>query len=336
MEFWSVNFCCSTGDIGLDVYYDKVITQAAGYSLFEYISAVQRNLVSRCNVVIQTNWEGYTQSCQFFDCSLFVFFCFFCIQTDHSLAIIFWQAHFLSYQFCIISTIGCIDQALHSIEVIFTVHWINCVNSLIVICQVQTVVDCFSEVFICNSGIPVGIRSSVFFVLAVVKVNLVGIFIYRFFYQIIIKFVICIAADGLQVTFCQVNVVNLACLIKLECNVVGFYHFNGNSVEQAAFCIPVSRILGKYFFVALYIGSHGVATVIPHCLVVHFLNTFDTQLINHCLGHWIQTSIGCNCVKIWFWSGAMINNGVIIRCFDSNHFTELGAFTSSQCLSFFC
>ena len=81
VEFWSVNFCCSTGDIGLDVYYDKIITQAAGYGLFEYISAIQRNLVSRCNVVIQTNWEGYTQSCQFFDCSLFVFFCFFCIQT---------------------------------------------------------------------------------------------------------------------------------------------------------------------------------------------------------------------------------------------------------------
>ena len=92
-----------------------------------------------------------------------------------------------------------------------------------------------------------------------------------------------VVVDGIQVTFGQTGGINLAGLIQLICNVVGLYHSYGNGVKQLAIGIPVGWVFGEDFFVALDVGSHGIATVVPHGLVVHALDAVYAQFIDHCL-----------------------------------------------------
>ena len=229
-------------------------------------------------------------------------------------------------QFSIIGTVRSVNQTLHGEVVVFTAHWIDGVKSLVVFTEIQTIVPRQTECFVSNCGVPVGIYRTIFFSLIKVKVNLVGILIGRSFNQLIVIWIIFITADSLQVTFCQVYIIQFARLIQLECYVVGFYHLNGNGIKQLCIFIPVSWVLGEDLFIVLNICSHGIAAIVPHIFVVHSSNTIYTQFINHCLRHWIQTCIGCNSIKVWFWFDTMINQGIIVRNFYTNHFHEFGAF----------
>ena len=149
--------------------------------------------------------------------------------------------------------------------------------------------------------------------------NLVGIFIRRFFYPILIVLILLVLADGLEVAFGQVYIINLARLVHLEGDVVGLYHTNGDGIEQLAVFIPVGWVFGKDLLVVLNIGGHGVAAVVPHILVVHAADAVHAQLINHALSDRIHTSIGCYGVKVWFFFDTVVDYGVVIRNFDSHH-----------------
>ena len=166
--------------------------------------------------------------------------------------------------------------------------------------------------------------------------NLVGIFVCRFLYQVVVELVVFIAADGLQVALGQGNFINLTGLIQLECNVVGLYQSNIDGIKQFALGIPVQWILGEHLFVVLYIGGHGVAAVVPHIFVVHGSDCIWTaQLINHALCHWIHTSIGSYGVKVWFWLNTGVNQRVVILCLSADHFTEFGAFACGKSICLF-
>src|SRR5699024_10219167 len=142
--------------------------------------------------------------------------------------------------------------------------------------------------------------------------------------------------DGGQGALGQANVVEVACLIQLERNVGGLYHLDGNSVEQFALGIPVEWVLGENFLVALDVGGHGVWTIVPHVLIVHRLNSiYAAQLIDHALRHWIQGLICSQCIEVWFFSDAGVDDGVVIRNFHSDHLKELRAFSCSQSKCFF-
>ena len=335
VEMWLINFLSGALDIGLDFQFDEVIAQAVGNGLSKNVCTVQRYLVSSCDVVCHRNREGNASSGQFFHCLLFVLFEFFGIQTNHGFTIEIRQAHFFLNEFYIVGTVRGVNQTLHGVEVVFTAHWVNCIDSWIVLREIKSVVDCFSECFVSDRSVPVGIFCAVFIQFVVVKVNLIGIFISRSFNQILVKVVVLIAADGLDVCFCQIGVINLTCLIQLESNVGRLYHLDGNSVEQFAFSIPVCWVFGKGFLIALNVSGHSVAAVVPHGLVVHCFNTVNAQFIDHALCQWVQTCVCSNSVEIWFWFNAGINNGLRIRYINSNHFLEFRTFASSQSISFF-
>ena len=165
--------------------------------------------------------------------------------------------------------------------------------------------------------------------------ELIGTEIQWPFDHLIVIWIAFITADGLNVTFCQGYFIQFSGLIQLICHIVGFYHFNGNCFKAAAFCIPVMWILGKYLFITLNIGCHGIASVVPHIFVVHRFDTVYTQFIDQALRDWIETGVCTNGIEIWFCFGAMIYQCVAVHYFDSNHFCKLGTFSGIQCICFF-
>ena len=191
-----------------------------------------------------------------------------------------------------------------------------------------------TECFICNCVVPVGIWSSIFLVLIVVKVELIRMFGWNIRDHILIERIIRIVCNCIDSCFTQSNIVYLSAFIQLEADITGFNHLVG--IKQFCFSIPVKRILGEDLFVALQIGCHGIASIVPHGLIVDCFIVFNTHLINQCLWCWIQAVIGPQRIEIWLWSQTMVNNGIIIRCFKSNHFTEFGTFSRIQCIRFFC
>ena len=166
--------------------------------------------------------------------------------------------------------------------------------------------------------------------------HLVGVFGRNCRYQVIVIFVVRVSCDGGQRALGQVNVVEVARLEVLERNIGGLHHLNGNGVEQFALGIPVERVLGENFLVTLNVGGHGVWTIVPHVLVVHRLNrVWAAQLIDHCLGNWVQALVNCQGIKVWFFSDAGVGDGVIIRHIDTDHLAERRAFLRSQRQRFF-
>ena len=318
-------------DKGLNVQLNIVVAQALGEGLCQYVCAVQCSLAGSGNVEVNAYWEGYALCGQFFHSLFFVLSCFVCVQSYHGLAVEFRQSHFLSYQFGIFGTVRGINKTFHGEEVVFAGHWVNCVGSLVVIREIQSVPPGQSECFVSDCSVPVGIRCAIFVLLVVVQLHLVGVLGWNVWNQVIVQSVVRIFCDGVDSGFAQLNVIDLAGLIQLVCYVVGLYHLGGNGVKAFALGIPVHWVLGEHFFVALDVRGHGVASVVPHVLVVHcFYCICATQLINHALGQWVQSYISSQRVKVWFLSYTVVNNSVVVWGFETYHFAELGAFSSGQ------
>ena len=154
-------------------------------------------------------------------------------------------------------------------------------------------------------------------------------------HQIIVVLVVGVPRNGGQVAFAQVNIIEVAGLIELEGNIRRLDHLEGNRLKAGAFGVPVERVLGEDLLVALDVGSHGVWTVVPHILIVHRLGRVDAaQLLNHRLGHWVQRLIGGQRVKVRLLGQAGVDDGVLVRRFDADRFSELGAFICSQGIGF--
>src|SRR5699024_7968001 len=158
---------------------------------------------------------------------------------------------FLFHQFGVAGAVRGVNQALHGEALVFTAHRVGGVESLVVLGQIQSIVPGHAERFVCNRGVPVAIFRAVLRLRVKVDVDRIGVFVRRFFYQVVIELVVLVAADGLEVGLGQVNVVELAGLVQLEGNIVGLYHSDCNGVEQFGIGIPVAFVLGENFFVAL-------------------------------------------------------------------------------------
>ena len=72
--------------------------------------------------------------------------------------------------------------------------------------------------------------------------------------------------------FVQADLVDLTGLVELVGSIGGVDNLDGDGIEQLAVLVPVGRVFGERFFVALHIGGHGVAAVVPHVLIVHRLH----------------------------------------------------------------
>ena len=170
----------------------------------------------------------------------------------------------------------------------------------------------------------------------VVPMELVGVSSRNVWNQVVMEFMVWIFADGFNHGFAEFNVVHFTGLIQLVSNVVGLYHSDGNSVEQEAVFVPVFRVFGKNFFVALQIRGHGVAAVVPHIFVVHCTNAINAaQFVDHSLRHWHTGGVRHQRIEVRFFSSAGVVQGVGIWSFNSNHFTEFRTFTSGESISFF-
>ena len=333
---WLYNFVSVAGNVGLNVEFDIVIAQTIGECLCHYVRRVEGYLVGCGDIVIHFNREGNAQSGQLFDCLFLIFFCFCWVNSGWSITIGFAQTQFLLNQFGVFGAVCGINQALHSIEVVFTNHWVDGIGSLPVIGKVQTVVPGFTECFVRDCSVPVFIRCAVFFFLIVVEVELVRVLGRNCRYHVVIVFVAWIFCDGIDMCLGQVNIVDFSILIQLEGNVVGFNHLDGNCFKTFALGIPVQWVLGENLLVVMDVGGHGVSAVVPHIFVVHRLNASRTaQLFYHCRGNWIQGIIGSKSIKIRFLGDTMINQRIVIRGFQSDHLAEFGAFLCVQSKCFF-
>ena len=333
---WLYNFVSVAGNVGLNVEFDIVITQTIGECLCHYVRRVEGYLVGCGDIVIHFNREGNAQSGQLFDCLFLIFFCFCWVNSGWSITIGFAQTQFLLNQFGVFGAVCGINQALHSIEVVFTNHWVDGIGSLPVIGKVQTVVPGFTECFVRDCSVPVFIRCAVFFFLIVVEVELVRVLGRTCRYHVVIVFVAWIFCDGIDMCLGQVNIVDFSILIQLEGNVVGFNHLDGNCFKTFALGIPVQWVLGENLLVVMDVGGHGVSAVVPHIFVVHRLNASRTaQLFYHCRGNWIQGIVGSKGIKVWFLGNTMVNYSVVIRGFQSDHLAEFGAFLCVQSKCFF-
>ena len=335
MKFWSVNFFCGALDVGLDVELDIIVAQAVGEALCHNVCRVQSNLVAACDVVVNHNREGNADCTQLFHCLFLVLCCFFCIQSDWGFAVFFWQTQLCSYQLNIVFSVGGVAQTLGAVEVVFTVHWFDWVGSLEVINQVQTIVPGFAECFIGYCLVPVFIRCTVFIVFIIVETNLTGIDFVSLWNQLVVELMIWVVVDGHHVAFAEVYAVHFTILIHLVNNIVGLYHFVGDSIKAFALGIPVFRVLGEDFFVALNIRGHGVASVVPHGLVVHGFNAVYAQFIDHCLCSRVHTCPGCHRIKVWLMCCTGVDDGAWVRSFNADHLLELGVFVSGQFVCFF-
>ena len=328
------DFLSGAGNISLDVQLHKVIAQAVGDALCQNVCAVQRNLVGSGDVVVHLDREGDAQSGQLLDGLLFVLLSQFGIQTEQGLAIFFWQSHLFAYQLDIVGAVRGVNQALHGVEVVLADHWGNGIDAGVVFGDIPAVIEGLAERLVGDGCIPVGVRGAILKEFVVIEVDLVGVFVCGAFYQIVIIVVVLVAADGDEVGLRQVGVIDLASLIELEGDVGGLDHTDGNGIKQEAILIPVSRVLGEDLLVALYIGGHGVASIVPHRLVVHRFDAVDAQLINEALRDRVEASVGRNRVEVRLWRYAVVNDGVIIRQLNADHFHELGAIAGIQRVCF--
>ena len=328
------NFRVYFGNIGVDVQNNIIIAQTFGEGIFQYVCAVQSGLRRCRNVMVYLNREGYAQCGQFFHCLFLVLFCFCFVYSCRSFTVYF-QTQFFCNQFGVFGTVAGVAQTLHGIEVVFTVHRIDSVAAFPYIGEVQTVVPGQSERFVCDCSVPVGIRCSVLVHLVVVKVILEGVFGSNARNHVIMELVAFVFADGLNVAFGQINVIQLTGLIQLVSNVGRLYHSDGNGIEQGAILIPVHWVFGQNFFVALNVGGHGVAAVVPHIFVVHgFYAVRTAQLVYHALRQRIQTNVSTYGIKVWGRVNTGVNDSLIIRKVNSYHFTEFRTFSCCQRVRF--
>ena len=325
-----------TGDIGLDIQLYKVITQAVRKSLCQNVCAVQSCLVGAGDVVVNADREGDTDGAQLFHRLFFVLSCFVSIQSDRCFPIFLRQTQFLSNQLGVVGAVGGVQQTRHRVEVIFAAERVDGIGSAEGRSQIQTVVPSQTECLVCDGIVPVGVRCAVFLAFVIVEVKLIGTEIVRPLNHLVVVWIALIAADGLDIALGQTHLVDFAGLIQLVCHVAGFYHLDSDCLKAGAIGIPVQRILGQDLFIALNIGGHGVAAVVPHIFVVHRLDSVYAQLIHQALCQRIQTSVSRYGIKVWFCSRAMVNQSMLVRRFNLDHLAEFGAFSRIECISLFC
>ena len=122
----------------------------------------------------------------------------------------------------------------------------------------------------------------------------------------------------------------------LICNVVGLYHSYGNGVKQLAIGIPVGWVFGEDFFVALDVGSHGIATV-----GTTWSRSFTPLTPSTPSSSTIACDIGYIPAQVareskYGFSPLQVYTMVLASgVFDADHLLELGVFVGSQCISLF-
>ena len=284
--------------------------------------------------MVQRNREGNAQSGQLFDCLFLQFFCFCFVQTCRSFAVAFRQTQFFLNQFKVVFTVGGVTQTLHGVEVVLTSHWVDGVGSLVVFLQIQTVPPGQTEGFVCCRCIPVYVLAAVIKQFVVVQLELIAVFCRNIWNQIVIELVVRVLCNRIDLCFTQTNIVYLSCLIQLESHIVRFNHLNGDGVEQGAVGIPVQWVFGVHLFVALDVGGHGVAAVVPHIFVINSSKAVHAHLINQLLGSRIEGNVRSQCIKVWFFINAGVHQCVVVRGVQSDHLAELAAFPCGQRIGF--
>ena len=154
-------------------------------------------------------------------------------------------------------------------------------------------------------------------------------------YQLIMILMILIVVNGIQVRLCQSDIVKFSGLVQLICHIRRLYHVNGYCIKAFGVCIPVSIVLGQNFFISLNVAGHDVWSVVPHIFIVACQESVDAQFVDQCLRSRIQTLVSCNGWEVRFFRDTGIDNGVIIRCRNSNHIKELTSLIRGKRTSFF-
>ena len=324
-----------TGDVSLDVQLNIVVAQAVGEALRQYGRAVQSSLVRTGNVVVDTNREGDAQGSQFLNCLLFVLFAQLAVQADHLLAVRFAQAQLGLDKVGVVGSVGSIQQTRHRIIIVFAGQRVDSVGSAVVWRQIQAIVPGQTERLVGRCGVPVGVRCTILVELIVVEVELIGTEVCRPLNHLVVIRIALITADGHDVGLGQRYLIDLARLIQLVCDIGRFNHSDRDGIKAGALGIPVSRVFGEHLFIALNVGSHGVAAVVPHVFIVHRLDAVDAQLIHQALCQRVHAGVSANGIEVWFFSGAVINQCIIIRRLNVDHLTEDRALAGIQRISFF-
>ena len=333
LELRIVHFLLYAGNIGADVQDDKVIAHAVGDALSQYGRGIQSGLVACCDIVVHLNREGDALRGQLLNGLLFVFFRLCSVQTGWGLAV-FLDAQFRLNQLGIVGAVTGVAQTVHGVGVVLTAHRVDGVDAAEVRGEIDAVVQRFSEVFVGDGGVPVGVRSAVLVHLVVVKLHLCGGEGLLPLDQLVVVRVVFVLIDGLDVALGKLDIVGLAGLVHLIGNLVGFHHLDGDGVESLAVGVPVSRVWNHRLFVALYIGGHQVSAVVPHGLIVHALHALDAQLIDHALRHRVHADVGKYRIEVWLCGGAVVDQRVVVRGLDADHLAELGAFPCIQRVGF--
>ena len=165
--------------------------------------------------------------------------------------------------------------------------------------------------------------------------ELIGTEVCRPLNHLVVIRIALIAADGHDVGLGQRYLINLARLIQLVCDIGRFNHSDRDGVKASALGIPVRRVFGKHLFVTLNVGGHRIAAVVPHIFIVHRLDSVDAQLIHQALCQRVHAGVSANGIEVWFFSGAVINQCIIIRRLNVDHLTEDRALAGIQRIGFF-
>ena len=146
--------------------------------------------------------------------------------------------------------------------------------------QIQTIVPCLTECFICNCLVPVFIYGTISKMLVIVEMELVRVLSGKFFRKLIMELVVFIIVDGSQVCFGQIDVIQFACFIQLITNGQIFYDLDGNGFKTTAFGIPVQRVLGQSLGVVLDVLGQSVSTIVPQAFDTGGQNVFNTNFFD--------------------------------------------------------
>ena len=328
MELGGQHLGDQVGDIGFDIQLDVVVAKAVGINLLQHAGVVHDSLVVGGDVKVHLNREGDAQSGQFLDGLLLILFGFVRIQAGNGLTVDFRQSQLLADQLGVVGTVRGVGETGHAVELIFAAERIDRVGAFPVLGQVKSVVPGKAEGLVCDGGVPVDIRCPILQMFVIVKVNLVGAG-GGIFNQIVVVWIFRIVVDSFQVALGEGDGVDFARLIELVHGVVGFHHLDCDGVEKLTVLIPVERVFSEDFLVALYVGGHGVAAIVPHVFVVHgFYTGRAAQFIDHRLRH--RPQAGGEAVPVRARADAAVDQGVRIRGFNADHLFKDGALLCGQ------
>ena len=126
----------------------------------------------------------------------------------------------------------------------------------------------------------------------------------------------------MQVGFGKRDIIDLTSLEHLESDILGLDHLVGHGIKQRAVRIPVKGVLRKHLFVCIDVSGNGIAAVVPHIVIRAGKEAVHTKLLNQVMRGGIETVIGSQRGEVGHGAGAVINEGIIVRCLDTNHLLE--------------